>query len=747
MQKPWERDNARKSLAQQYWVSEWTISSLIAHETMRRAKKLEWSLWNSQEWAQDQPTQTIQKSTQARVYTITLLSEITEEMRSGIFQDFTAVIQDNATNTRYDFYIDIEAISDYYNIDPTILEQFLRNRYNWLWGKLDELKKWKAISEEEKMSIRLYVEAWIDNTDKKSRRKEMAQRYGVSTYVISAITAWKLTENWEKILGKDNPLIAKTPNRASRWWVDWVMIWKTILPLEQISPRDSIDWEDASLEEVFSGEDTDFIRELASEFNLNDDSQRTVFLQDIFDLFPDSTIDDIKKILRDFPDDITHTNTKRSGEGMWALVNYNNEIKNKWRQKLKEFIDANTDTEKRKDMKVLCLPWIECLEIPLYLELWFRPENIIGVEAWIVKWKKDPEIIALFQANASRYWIQTRIWKLEKVLETEDTVFDVVSLDFLGPISLPSRIIAQKLRLSDRATIATNYLNRREGDFWKMQLSASVFPKVINSNPNYRDILNTITMDNSKQMNAPSWDERSDSHHVVVLKQFTVESWKVPKEVNLQLLKFRKIDHSTIPYKKENVDLVKFCDGNIYNFILMLDVRPRILEMISAAFEATWLQNVWDEKQREYVVSQIGINLSKINALIQDLILSDFMIDAPNKSSYKYIGNKNSPMYSDFFVVQKLSQKEKAPFKKSLSFLVKCTEYILSGPIIASSISIRRKNRNSLVFDFEDEIVLKNAYGIEITSIKLRNLENARFEWKKLYWISQYEPPTRVMIR
>jgi hypothetical protein len=62
-------------------------------------------------------------------------------MREGIFEEFTAVIQNNATNTGYDFYADIEMISDHYNIDPTILEQLLRNRYIWLSSRLDELKK------------------------------------------------------------------------------------------------------------------------------------------------------------------------------------------------------------------------------------------------------------------------------------------------------------------------------------------------------------------------------------------------------------------------------------------------------------------------------------------------------------------------------------------------------------------------------------------------------------------------------
>jgi hypothetical protein len=66
------------------------------------------------------------------VYAITSPDEITEEMREGIFEEFTAVIQNNAANTGYDFYADIEMISDYYNIDPNVLEQLLRNRYKWL---------------------------------------------------------------------------------------------------------------------------------------------------------------------------------------------------------------------------------------------------------------------------------------------------------------------------------------------------------------------------------------------------------------------------------------------------------------------------------------------------------------------------------------------------------------------------------------------------------------------------------------
>jgi hypothetical protein len=34
----------------------------------------------------------------------------------------------------------------------------------------------------------------------------------------------------------------------------------------------------------------------------------------MFGCYPDATIEDIKRIIPDFPDDKTHTNEKRSGE-------------------------------------------------------------------------------------------------------------------------------------------------------------------------------------------------------------------------------------------------------------------------------------------------------------------------------------------------------------------------------------------------------------------------------------------------
>ena len=342
-QSPEEKDSVRESLCQQYWIGVSSVGALVAHETMRRKKNLEWVRWDSQEWEQSivlidteqvksSHTQTVQKATQARIYKITTLSELTEEMRDDILEEFWDVIKNNTEDSVYDYYQDIEVLSEYYNIEPSILKQFLKNRYNWLWTKLDELKKWKILIEEDKLSIRLYVEAWSDEKDKKVRRKEMAKQYRVSTFVIWAITAWKVDKSGWVILKKDGiwneeHLITETLNGKSST--------SMVEVTTQTGKNPVIDLKE---EQSLSDEDQAFIWELAWDFDLSNDAKRELFLQDVFDLFPDATIEDIKMIVSNFPDDTTHANIKRSGEGMWALVNYNNAIKNKWREKLKEFI-------------------------------------------------------------------------------------------------------------------------------------------------------------------------------------------------------------------------------------------------------------------------------------------------------------------------------------------------------------------------------------------------------------------------
>jgi len=337
----WENKNKRKEqLSLKFWITYWTINALIAHHTMKKSKKD----WLGKEIIMESD---INKE---KVFSILSISWINEKLREEIYDEFTRICNENHLDKNYDFFLDIEALWYYHNIEPSIVEQYLRNRLPWLWNRLDSLKAWNiTLSQENKSFIRKYVEEWINTSDKKIRRKEMANKFNVSIYVIWAITSWK--NNWEKlVLSQD--IEDNTIHQASQEIVN-----------HEVS--ENIDY------------DVDFILELSREYNINSSIERVKFLEDIYDCYPEISIEDIKNIIHNFPDDLNNSNLKRNWEWSWVLLNYNNTIKNKWREKLKQFIDENTDKNDRKNLKVLCLPWIECLEIPLYLELWFSPENII----------------------------------------------------------------------------------------------------------------------------------------------------------------------------------------------------------------------------------------------------------------------------------------------------------------------------------------------------------------------------------
>ena len=416
---------------------------------------------------------------------------------------------------------------------------------------------------------------------------------------------------------------------------------------------------------ALSEEDRVFIQEFAWSFDLNNNEQRALFLQDIFDLFPEATLDDVKRVLPDFPDDAVHANTKRSGEWMWALMNYNNEVKNKWRQRLKEFIDENADPAKRATMKVLCLPWVECLEIPLYLELWFRPENIVWVEAWIVQWRKDQALIARFQANAAGYWIQTRIWKIEKVLETEETVFDVVSLDFLGPISPVTKEIIWVIKYSKRVILLTNFLWKREGEEMKESLRASWLISTAN--------LWII----SDLWDCPLSDYRlkRDSLQLAEAR----EAWTLASIV---------LEYSLIGYKGPFDEKLKGIFKNLREFTI----------------RETW-EDIWYEKLRTLVIFEITSMIGRyqqkfsehlaslwengrwffdwLNAYLIKFILNLLLGMRPGPSkSFKYKSKSTwwwtSPMFCDFQVFERLSQSDFEQDKKLWRAVFSLLETVVS---------------------------------------------------------------------
>ncbi len=147
-------------------------------------------------------------------------------------------------------------------------------------------------------------------------------------------------------------------------------------------------------------------------------------------------------------------------------TDYDTDIKREWRKNLRSFLDANVPSELRARMNVLCMPGKECLEIPMYLELGFLPENIHGVEGG------DRIARTQYILNATKYGIKPILGKLEEILPSYRVRYDVVSLDFTGPICQKYCEIAEKILLAERAFVMVNTLQKREQTGTQQRLAA-----------------------------------------------------------------------------------------------------------------------------------------------------------------------------------------------------------------------------------------------------------------------------------
>jgi len=135
---------------------------------------------------------------------------------------------------------------------------------------------------------------------------------------------------------------------------------------------------------------------------------------------------------------------------------YDNEAKIEWRRKLQAFINKNTDPSERANMRVLCMPGKKCLEIPVYTELGFRPENIVGVEGG------DSAAREEFARRANELGIEGRLGRLEKGVVQDDLPFDLVSLDFLGAMCPTYLKVLATTPLSNRSIVCINAMAKRE---------------------------------------------------------------------------------------------------------------------------------------------------------------------------------------------------------------------------------------------------------------------------------------------
>jgi hypothetical protein len=204
------------------------------------------------------------------------------------------------------------------------------------------------LTESDKEFIRSYVAEVEDEEEKKLRRKELAEQYGVSLAKISAVTAWtKIRAQRTNLVSR--PVVVKEEDNA---------------------------------------------------------------------------------------------------EGCHA--NYDNPTKQLWREKWKQFLAKHVLPGEREKMKVLCLPGKKCLEIPLYLELGFNPKNITGVEGG------DEAAKSEFHSNAYRYGIVSKLGRLETILEYDPSIYDIVSLDFTGPLSHTCLEIVKKIPIAPASNCQYN---------------------------------------------------------------------------------------------------------------------------------------------------------------------------------------------------------------------------------------------------------------------------------------------------
>lgn len=240
----------------------------------------------------------------------------------------------------------------------------------------------KSLTDEQKGFVREYVAEAVEDDERKRRRKEMSDEFGVSVMTIAAITAW-------------------TTIRANQ--------------------------------AVKAGVQT--------EGKLDAGVDLAVALKEELgrDLYEDHSENDESPVLT-------------GGEHF----NFNNEVKNLWRLRMREFIIGNTTQHERSRMKALLLPGKDCIEAEMYLDMGFEPGNITGVEGG------DKEARRVFRKNAERLGIRPVLGRLENVLADDPTSYGVVSLDFLGQLCVGYIKILRNLRLDKRALLLTNMMGRRE---------------------------------------------------------------------------------------------------------------------------------------------------------------------------------------------------------------------------------------------------------------------------------------------
>lgn len=208
---------------------------------------------------------------------------------------------------------------------------------------------------------------------------------------------------------------------------------------------------------------------------------------------------------------------------------YDNPIKRAWRAIWFRYVAEHTQPAERPNLRVACLPGRFGLEIPGYLELGFRPSNIVGFEG-------STRVHKEFFEMAGRYGIQAVGEKLGEALPKINVPFDVVNLDFTTTIQDESAVIFRNLLCGNRAVCAVNVLGKRDADISKSMLALFSKRLELNQNPIHGGIFSTseiksLNEDAEQSTNKDTYavaDSRKKGLPFLVaesLGQMRVENW------------------------------------------------------------------------------------------------------------------------------------------------------------------------------------------------------------------------------